>query len=151
MEDLIEGLAQGNVTEVKVVLTSVVLALAAYQVFLMGVGYGKIKLPFLKPKAASFTHRSIGDTIVAVTLLVAVMCLGYFEIEDGIEHADEGEQGRAAFHVIAGFSLLGVIALKIIVVRWWHRMDRFLPLLGMTVFGLFALTWLSSAADYFWG
>lgn len=35
MEDLVEDLARGNVTEVKVVLASIVLALALYQVALM--------------------------------------------------------------------------------------------------------------------
>ena len=41
MEELVEDLARGNVTEVKIVLASVALALAGYQVLLMAVGYGK--------------------------------------------------------------------------------------------------------------
>jgi hypothetical protein len=40
MEDLVENLTRGNVTEVKVVLASVVAALAVYQVVLMSVGTG---------------------------------------------------------------------------------------------------------------
>ena len=75
---MVEGLAQGNVTEVKVVLASIVAALAVYQVVLMAVGYGKLRLPFLKPKAASFTHRATGDAIVLITLIVAFMCIAYF-------------------------------------------------------------------------
>ena len=47
MEDLVEDLTRGNVTEVKVVLASVVAALAVYQVVLMSVGYGKLRPPFL--------------------------------------------------------------------------------------------------------
>ena len=39
MEDLIEELTRGNVTEVKVVLASVVLGLAVYQVLLAAVAY----------------------------------------------------------------------------------------------------------------
>ena len=38
MEGLIEDLARGNVTEVKVVLASIVSALAFYQLFLMSIG-----------------------------------------------------------------------------------------------------------------
>lgn len=79
MEDFVDGLARGNVAQVKTVLASIVLLLAAYQVTLMAVCYGKLRLTFLKPKAASFAHRAVGDTIVAITLLVA--CITYFEGE----------------------------------------------------------------------
>jgi hypothetical protein len=151
LEDIVEELARGNVSQVKTVLASIALALALYQVFLMAVGYGKLRLPFLKPKPASFTHRAVGDTIVLITLLVALMCISYFEVEDGIEHARNGESGRAAIHVTAGFLLLGVLALKIVVVRWWHRMGRFLPVLGLSVLGLFLVTWFTSAGNYLWG
>lgn len=47
MEDLVESLARGNVTEVKVLLASVALALAVYQLVLIAVGYGKVRPPFL--------------------------------------------------------------------------------------------------------
>lgn len=148
---MVEDLANGNVTEVKVVLASVVVALALYQLFLMGVGYGKLRSPFLRPKAASVAHRSVGDAIVFITVFVAFMCIGYFEISDGIEHADDGETTRVAIHVGAAFALLGALALKIFVVRRGRRSGRYLPLLGATVFVLFVATWITSAADYLWG
>jgi energy-coupling factor transporter transmembrane protein EcfT len=151
VEDLIEDLAQGNVTEVKVVLATVVIALALYQVLLMAVGWGKVRVPWLSSKAASFTHRSVGDTIALVTMVVAFMCIGYFEIQDGIEHADEGEETRVLIHVIAAFALMAVFVLKIIVVRWWHRMGRFLPVIGVTLLILFFITWMTSAGDYLLG
>ena len=151
MEDFVDGLTRGNVAQVKTVLASLVLALAVYQVGLMAVCYGKLRLPFLKPKAASFTHRAVGDTIVAVTLLVAFMCISYFEVEDGIEHAADDEHMRAAIHVVAGSLLLLVIAVKVVVVRWSHTMERFLPPLGLTVFALFVIAWVTSAGDYLIG
>ena len=147
MEDFVEQLARGNVTEVKVVLASIVLALAVYQVFLMAVVYGKLRLPFLASRPASFTHRAAGDTIVVITIIIAFMCLSYFGIEDG----ESDEDRRAALHVAAGSSLLAVLTLKIVVVRWWHRMGKWLPALGLTVFLLFALTWLTSAGDFLGG
>ena len=150
MEDLVEELAHGNVTAVKVVLTSVVSALAIYQVFLMAVGYGKLRLPFLASRPASATHRAIGDSLVVITLLVGFMCLSYFGFDDSSGHGSDNE-GWARLHTVAGSLLLGVLALKIIVVRWWHRMGRFLPALGLSVFGLFTFTWLSSAAVYLGG
>ena len=151
MEDFVDGLARGNVAQVKTVLASIVLVLAAYQVTLMAVCYGKLRLPFLKPKAASFAHRTVGDAIVAITLVVAFMCITYFEVSDGIEHASDDEHLRATIHVVAGSLLLAVIAFKIVVIRRLHRMERFLPPLGLTVFGLFAIAWVTSAGDYLLG
>ena len=151
MEDLVHAITFGNVPQVKTALASVAAALAIYQVATMAVGYGKIKVPFLRPKAASFAHRSVGDVILPITVLVGWMCLAYFGVEDGIEHAADGESRRAAIHVVAGSLLLAVLALKVIVVRRWRAMDRFLPHLGLTVFGLFALTWVTSAGAYLFG
>ncbi len=151
MEELVDSLTRGNVSQVKTVLASVVAVLSAYQVFLMTVGYGKVNLPFLKSKAASFAHRATGDVILVITLLVAFMCLVYFEVGDGIEYAHDGEQTRATVHVVAGSLLVATIVLKVIVVRWWHSMGRFLPLLGVTVFGLFMVTWFTSAGNYLMG
>jgi hypothetical protein len=134
MEDLIHDLTRGNVTEVKVVLASVVATLALYQVFLMSVGYGKLRLGFLKAAPASLAHRTIGDAIVVVTLVIAFMCVGYFGFDDD-----------GAFHAVTGALLVGVLAFKIVVIRWVHSLSRLLPFLGLTVFALFIVTWVSSA------
>ncbi len=147
MEDLVELLSRGNVEEVKVVLASVVAALAIYQVLLMAVGYGKLRLPFLAARPASSTHRAVGDTIVVITLVIAFMCISYFGFEDG----DSDEETRALLHASAGSALVAVLAFKVVVVRWWHRMGRFLPAIGLTVFALFMVTWLTSAGDYLMG
>lgn len=147
MEDVVEALTRDNVSEVKVVLASVVTALAIYQVLLMAVGYGKVRLPFLKPRPASFTHRASGDAIVLITLLIALMCISYFGWDDSSHSDDES----SSLHAVAGLLLLGVLGLKIVVIRWWHRMGRFLPLLGMTVLALFLVTWFGSVGNYFWG
>lgn len=151
MEHLVDSLTRGNVSQVKTVLASVVAVLSAYQVLLMTVGYGKVNLPFLKSKAASFAHRATGDVVLVVTLLVAFMCLVYFEVGDGIEYARDGEPTRATIHVVAGSLLVATIVLKVIVVRWWHSMGRYLPILGVTVFALFMVTWFTSAGNYLVG
>jgi hypothetical protein len=151
VEDFVDELTRGNVSQVKTVLASIVLALAAYQVLLMAVGFGKVRLPFLKPKAASFTHRAVGDAAVAVGLLVAFMCYSYFGVDDGIEHSRDEESTRATIHVVAGSLFVAVVILKIIVVRWWHRLDRLLPALGLTIFSLLGIAWVTSAGNYLWG
>jgi hypothetical protein len=67
VEDLVDSLTRGNLSQVKTVLASIVAALAVYQVALMAVGYGKLRLPFLSARAASFSHRAAGDTIALIT------------------------------------------------------------------------------------
>ncbi len=137
VEDLVETVTRGNVTEVKVVLASVVLALAGYQLFLIAVGYGKLRLPFLAPRPASRAHRAAGDAILVMILVVATMCVSYFGFEE-----DE------ILHIAAAIGLLAVLALKVTIIRRWHSMGRFLPLLGVSVFVLLTVTWLSSAGDF---
>ena len=137
MEDFVERITRGNPTEVKVVLASVVLALACYQLVLIAVGYGKLSPSFLESRPAARAHRAVGDAIVVLVTVVALMCISYFGFEDD-----------ATLHVVAGTALLAVLALKVAVVRRLHSLGRFLPLLGMTVFVLLAITWLSSAGDF---
>jgi small-conductance mechanosensitive channel len=137
MEDVIETLTRGNPTEVKVLLASAALALAVYQLVLISVGYGKLRPSFLAPRVASSAHRAVGDTIAVLLVVTAAMCVGYFGFEDD-----------ASLHVVAAISLLAVLTVKIVVVRWWHAMGRFLPALGISVWLLLALTWLSSAGDF---
>jgi hypothetical protein len=124
-----------------VVLASIVTALAVYQVALMAVGYGKVRLPFLGAGPASATHRAVGDTIVLVTLVVASACLSFYGFDD---------DGGA--HAISGTALLAVLAVKVAVVRWGGAViSRFLPLLGLSVFTLFAITWSTSAGSFLFG
>lgn len=145
MEDLVERLTFGNVSAVKVVLASVVTALALYQVFLMAVGYGKLRLPFLASRPASATHRAVGDAVVVVTLLIALFCLAVFGFDDG-----DDDRRFGAAHQVTGAALIGVLGFKIAVLRWWGGLSRLLPALGISVFVLFTATWLTSAGEYLW-
>jgi small-conductance mechanosensitive channel len=137
VEDLIETLTRGNPTEVKVLLASVALALAVYQLVLIAVAYGKVRPRFLASPVAAFAHRSVGDTIAVLLVVTATMCIGYFGFEDD-----------ASLHMVAAIALLSVLALKILIIRRWHALGRFLPVLGLSVWVLLALTWLTSAGDF---
>lgn len=140
MEDLVETLTRGNVVQVKTVLASVMFALAAYQLVLAAVGYGKLGPRFLGSGPAFLTHRTSGDAIAVLLLVVGAMCLAVA----GEDHGGEDP----AFHAITGALLLCVLVLKVVVVRWWHAAGRFLPLLGASVFVLLGLTWLGSAGEF---
>ena len=137
MEDVVESLTRGNPTEVKVVLASVVAALAIYQVILIAIAYGVVHPPLLRSAPASSAHRASGDAIAALTLVVAVMCVSVFGFD--LEHAA---------HVIAATALVTVLAVKIAVVRRGGAAGRYLPALGITVLALFLVTWLTSAGDF---
>ena len=134
----LDTLALGHVSEVKVVLASALAAAALYQAALMTVGWGVVKLPFLKARPAARAHRALGDAIVVVTLVVAALCVGYFGFE----------AERADAHVPVALALIGVLAFKIVVVRWIRRLSFLLPLLGVSVMGLFVATWATAAAQY---
>ena len=146
VEDLVENVTSGHVTEVKIVLTSVVTALAFYQAGMMTVGWGKVHLPFLGPRVASEAHRTFGDVIVPITALVGAMCVAYFGFSE--DHAREGQEWIVKLHVLAGYALAGVLAIKIVIVRWWRSLSRFLPAFGIAVLSLFVLTWITSAGAY---
>ena len=129
-------LVRGNPTEVKVVLASVATALAVYQLLLIAVVYRRLRPPFLDAGPAAFTHRASGDTIATLLVVVSVLCVSYFELEEG------------AFHAVTGAVLMAALALKVVVVRWWHAAGRFLPVIGITVFLLLVTTWASSAGAF---
>jgi len=138
VEDFVLDLTNGNVAEVKVLLATVIAALAIYQLVLAAVGYGKIRLPLLGNPAALRAHRAIGDTIFVLAIVTGAMCLSVYGFED-----DGG------VHAIAGAIVLGVLAVKTCVVRSSSlRIGRLLPPLGIAVFVLFMITWGSSAGDF---
>ena len=140
MEDLVDTLTRGNPLEVKTVLASVAFALAAYQLVLAAVGFRWVRPKVPEAEPAFRAHRSSGDTILVLLVIVGAMCLAVA----GEDH--EGED--AAFHAVTGGLLFVVLALKVVVIRWWHAAGRFLPLLGVSVFVLLALTWFGSAGDF---
>lgn len=137
MEEFFETITRGNPTEVKVVLASVALALGCYQLLLIAVGYGKLRPVFLSGRAASFSHRAVGDALVVLMVTVALMCVTLFGFEDD-----------AGLHVVAGSALIAVLALKVTVVRVSRGSSRLLPPLGLAVFALLALTWATSAGQF---
>ena len=135
MEDLVETLTRGNVAEVKVLLASIAMTLAVYQLVMAAVGYGRVRVGSLRSGVAFRAHRAVGDAVALVMLIVGLLCLSVYGFDDG----------AGAIHPIAGSALLAVLALKIAVVRRDFGLGRFLPVLGVSVFLLLAVTWTTSA------
>ena len=136
MDDLIESLTRGNVTEVKVVLATVILALAIYQLALAAISYGKVRPRFLQSGPATWVHRASGDTVLVLAVLVAIACVSFYGFEDGGAHA------------VFGCLVLAALAAKVLAVRIGGSSSPLLPWIGIALFALFAATWLTSAGDF---
>jgi Family of unknown function (DUF6529) len=81
--------------------------------------------------------ESLGDAILVLIVVTAIMCISYFGFEDD-----------QVLHMVAAISLLAVLALKVTIIRRWHAMNRLLPVLGLSVFVLIVVTWASSAGSF---
>lgn len=136
MEDVIESLTRGNVTEVKVVLATVIVALAVYQLVLAAVSYGKLRPRFLEAGPATWAHRAAGDTILVLAVLVAIACIAFYGWEEGGAHA------------VFGCLVLGALALKVAAVRIGGSSSPLLPWIGVALFVFFVGAWLTSAGDF---
>ncbi|UJA20779.1 hypothetical protein HJD18_11545 [Thermoleophilia bacterium SCSIO 60948] len=140
MEEALQNLTGGNLTEVKVVLATIVMALAIYMIGLIAVGYGVVKLPFLAWGPATLAHRAVGTGVVLIALLVGFACIAAFGLESDY-----------LLHGIAGIAVFVVLGLKIAVIRRWRSLNSWLPVLGLTVLALFAVVWATSAGDFLLG
>ncbi len=138
MEHLVETVTRGNVAEVKAVLATVGVGVGVWQIALMAIGYGKLRPRALEPGPASRAHRAIGDTLLVVTVTAATMCAGYFGLEEAFEGGSEG------LHALAAIVLLGVLALKVGIIRGDGRGGALLPYLGSSVFILLVVVWVTS-------
>ena len=134
LADIVDSVTRGNATEVKVVLASVALGLALYQLAMAAIGYGRLRTRLVESAPAFGAHRAVGDTVALVLLCVGIMCVSVYGFEDDY-----------AAHAIAGSGLLLVLAVKISVVRRDFGLGRYLPVLGIAVFLLIAVTWATSA------
>ncbi len=129
-----------TVTAVKVVLATVVLGLAGYQAVLAAVVYGRLRSLGLARRVAARAHRLVGATTTGLMVAVGAVCLSAYGVEDAL-----ADGGSAAVHAVAGSLLLVLTAVKIVVVHLGRRAGRALPALGVTVLGLVAVTWATSA------
>jgi hypothetical protein len=137
VEGFFVEITRGNPGSVKSVLASVVLALAVYQLILAAIGYRK--LPIIDGAHAFFTHRASGDVIAVLLALVALMCLAVYGIENDY-----------VLHAVTGAAAVAVLAVKVAVIRSGVG-GRFLPVLGITLFTLLAISWGTVTPDFLAG
>lgn len=105
---------------------------------LMGSTERKISATFLRR-----THKIAGALFAVMFLVISYFCLHY------VEMAGEGLSTRAVFHAVLAVALFFVLALKISIVQFYKQFLRYVPGLGMTVFGLAFAVFFTSAGYFF--
>jgi len=105
---------------------------------LMGRAERKISATFLRR-----THKVAGALFSVMFLVISYFCLHY------VEMAGDGLSTRAVFHGILALALFFVLALKISIVQFYKQFLRYVPGLGMTVFGLAFIVFFTSAGYFF--
>jgi cytochrome c2 len=88
-------------------------------------------------------HKIAGAVFALMYLVISYFCLHY------VQMAGEGISTRAVFHGVLAIALLFVLALKISIVGFYKQFLRYVPGLGMTVFGLAFAVFFTSAGYFF--
>jgi mono/diheme cytochrome c family protein len=114
-------------------LTAVICMLA-----LMGRAERKISATFL-----SRTHKVAGALFAVMLLVISYFCLQY------VKMAGDGLSTRAVFHGVLALALFFILALKLSIVQFYKQFLRYVPGLGMTVFGLAFAVFFTSAGYFF--
>jgi hypothetical protein len=127
--------------QLKTWLATLALTLVLVQVLTAMWMWGRLPGVGSAPRWVAPIHRWSGSVAFVVSLPVALHCvwsLGY-----------DTTSFRVLVHSTAGCAFYGAYAAKMLGLRLREKPAWFLPVLGGTVFTLFVLVWLTSAAWFF--
>jgi len=95
------------------------------------------------PKILRTIHRTSGFIFLALLLVISYFCLKYW--------ATIGDQAsiRAVFHAVLALTVLILLILKILIVRFYNQFLRFAPVMGITIFTLSFVVFSTSAGFFF--
>ena len=124
----------------KVVVTSVVLALAGLQVAVAARFWGRPSLIAVSPGTAVRIHRTSGRLALTLGVLVAVTCLA--------GPAGPLSPTRVALHSIFGILVFAILTAKFLVLKVLRSGGNALPFIGSALFLTFGAIWATSVADY---
>jgi len=124
----------------KVVLSTIVFALAGLQVAMAARFWGVTGFPGMSPGAAASVHRWSGRAAILIAVVVGVACLA--------GPAGATSPTRVALHTVFGSVLFAVLAAKFLLLKVVPSAERLLPVVGVALFLSFAAIWATSVADY---
>lgn len=87
-------------------------------------------------------HRSMGFIFVILLIITTVLCVKY------VARAGDQISHRAALHGVLALLLIGALAVKIVIIKWFKGFLNFVPVLGIVVFVL-AFAVVTTSAGYF--
>jgi len=135
-----------TVIEMKVVLSSVVLALVVLQLFSALALYGR--LGDRPPSWLGTAHRVSGTLALLLVVFVGYSCLWALGLEVGTLHTGETVPLRAVVHGVLGCAVFGAVVVKLVAVRARRAPGWFLPVAGGLLLTLLLAVVLTSAAWY---
>ena len=135
-----------TVIDMKVVVSTVIGALAVLQVIGALWMYGKlgVKAPPWLGKA----HRISGATALLLSVFVAYHCLWALGLESGTLENGEKVPTRTVVHGVLGCAVIGALVVKVVAVRSRRAPGWFLPVAGGLLFTLLVVVVLTSAGWY---
>jgi len=77
-----------------------------------------------------------------IIVLVGLGCLGYYGL------GEAGEETSYLVHAVAGFALVGLLAVKVVIIRSGnYTWGRVLPYLGTAILVAIAVVWATVAPE----
>ena len=140
MINFLNDITGGHLLLWKVVLTSIVFALAGLQVAMAARFWGGPALIGVSPGTAVRVHRVSGRLALTLGVLVALTCI--------VGPAGPLSPTRVALHSLFGILVFTVLAVKFLLIKVLRQGDSLLPLIGSLLFLTFGAIWATSVADY---
>lgn len=136
----LNDITDGNLLLWKVVLATVVFALAGLQVAMAARFWGVAPAMPVSGGTAVKVHRVSGRVALLLAVVVAFSCL--------VGPAGPTSPTRVLLHSTFGALAFVVLTAKFAVLKVARRGDKYLPLLGSLLFLTFGAIWATSVADY---
>lgn len=140
MINFLNDITGGHLLLWKVVLTSIVFALAGLQVVMAAGFWGHPVLANVSGGTAVRVHRMSGRVALTLGVLVALTCI--------VGPAGPLTPTRVALHSLFGILVFVVLAVKFLLIKVLRQGDSVLPLIGSLLFLTFGAIWATTVADY---
>jgi hypothetical protein len=135
-----------TVIDMKVVVTTIIGALALLQIIGALWMYGKLGIA--APPWLGKAHRISGTIALLLAVFVAYHCLFALGLESGTLKDGQKVSTRTVVHGVLGCAVIGAMVVKVVAVRSKRAPGWFLPVAGALLFTLLVAVVLTSAVWY---
>ena len=140
MIKLLNDATGGHLLLWKVIVTSVVVALAGLQVAAAARFWGRPSVLAVSPGVAVKVHRTSGRVALTLGVIVALTCI--------VGPAGPLDPTRVLLHSIFGTLVFVLLAAKFALLKLTRSGGRAIPYVGIALFLTFGAIWATSVADY---